>query len=174
MSTQDPTNDNYRKTFDCALRLLTRRDHSRHELVQKLRMRSFETGDIRRAVAECLRLNYLNDERTAQGFIRQRARQGYGVKRIQYEMNKKGLRGEHFEDMLARSISEADELAGARRVLEKKRKRFEREADPFKRRGKLYRFLYARGFSESVITQVLKQDDKGMHTERSNIKGEKG
>lgn len=161
MSTLDSTNDNYRKTLNSALRLLTRRDHSRHELVQKLRKRGFEGDAIRRAVAECLRLNYLNDERTAQGFIRQRARQGYGVKRIQYEMNQKGLRGEFFEDMLARSISEADELAGARRVLEKQRNRFEREADRFKRRGKIYRFLYARGFSEAVITAVMTHDDKG-------------
>ena len=166
MKTQNPASDSYRKTFHSALRLLTRRDHSRHELVQKLRQRGYEEGDIRRAVAECQRLNYLNDERTAQVFIRQRARQGYGVRRIQYELHGKGLRGERFEQILDRSISQADELAGARRLLQKKRKRFERETDPFKRRGKLYRFLYARGFSEAVITEVLQSFDRQVQPEK--------
>ncbi len=161
MKPHDSISDNYRKTFNSALRLLTRRDHSCHELVQKLRQRGFEEEDIRRAVIECRRLNYLDDERTARVFIRQRARQGYGVKRIQYDLHKKGLRGERFEQILERSISEADELAGALRLLQKKRQRFERETDPFKRRGKLYRFLHARGFSEGVITRVLQQIDAG-------------
>ena len=159
MSTQDPANENYRKTLNSAIRLLTPRDHSCHELECKLKQRGYEPGDIRRAVAECLRLNYLNDERTAKIFIQQLVRRGYGVKRIQYELNKKGLRGKLFEDILARSICEAGELTGARRVLQKKLKRFEREADPLKRRDKLYRFLYARGFSEGVISKVLKQID---------------
>ena len=160
MKIHDCANENYRKTLNCALRLLTPRDHSCHELVRKLKQRGYEQDDIRQAVAECLRLDYLNDERTAQIFIQQLARRGYGIKRIRYELNKKGLRGKLFEDILARSISEADELAGARRVLQKKLKYYEHGGDPLKRRDKLYRFLYARGFSEGVITQSLQQIDK--------------
>ena len=160
--------DNYRRTFDCALRLLTRRDHSSHELMQKLSRRGFDADDIQRAVAQCRRLNYLDDERTAREFIRQRMRQGYGIRRIRYDLNRKGLRGERLEEILAASICDTEELIIARRVLRKKIKRLEGESDFFKKRDKLYRFLYARGFSEGVIIEVLKyidqqQDDNNLN-----------
>ena len=140
-----------------ALRILTRRDHSRHELVQKLKLRGFSRNDIDGAVSACERFNYINDERTSKVYIRQLKRKGYGKKRIKLELNKKGLKGRRVQCILEDSISLADEQEGAEQILRKHLHRFIREREESKRRDKIYRFLHARGFAPEVIAETIKR-----------------
>lgn len=146
-----------KSVLNTALRILTRRDHSRFELVRKLKQRGFCQEDIDVAVSSCERFDYINDERTARVYIRQLKRRGYGKKRIQLELNKKGLKGDPIQQILDESVSERDESEGAERILTKNVKRFEREKDLHKRRDKMYRFLNTRGFSRDVITNTIKR-----------------
>jgi regulatory protein len=146
----------HKKALNSALRILTPRDHSKYELVKKLKQRGFSREDIDAAISSCERFDYINDERTAQDYIRQLKRKGYGKKRIQLELNKKGLKGTRIQSILNQSVSEKDEKEGAERLVEKNIKRFEREKDALKRRDKIYRFLHARGFSQGVIAEILK------------------
>ena len=148
-------NNSYRKALNTALRILTRRDHSKHELSQKLKMRGYAGEIIDKVISECERFDYIDDERTTQVFIRQLQRKGYGRKRIQFELNLKGLRGKHIQDALSKSISEADECQGAEKVFQKHARRFDREKDALKRKDKIYRFLYGRGFSKAVISATI-------------------
>jgi len=145
----------YQKALNTAIRLLTRRDHSGYELTQKLKQRDFAVDIVDKTIAECRRLNYLNDDRTARGFVRELKRKGYGKKRIQLELKRKGLTGKTVARILAEKVSESDERVGAERILQKNKKKFERETDPLKRRDKVYRFLHARGFSGEVITGII-------------------
>ena len=147
--------DGYQKVLNTALRILTGRDHFKAELIRKLKQRGYAPDDIERAVAECERLDYINDERSARFYVAQLIRKGYGLKRIDYEMNKKGLKGEHIRNIISESVSGADELEAARRVLNKNIRRFEREADFKKRRDKIYRYLYTRGFSPETIRRLM-------------------
>ena len=149
-----------KKALDTALRILTRRDHSRHELALKLKRRDFSKEDIDYAISSCEEFDYINDERTAQVYIRELKRKGYGKKRIQLELNKKGLKGARIQGILDETVSKTDELEGAERILIKHIKRFEREKDRLKRRDKIYRFLNARGFSREVIAENLKRHDQ--------------
>jgi len=156
----DPDNSKDRhpkKALDTALRILTRRDHSRYELVQKLKQRGFSRADIDDAVASCERFDYINDERTLQVYIRQLKHKGYGKKRIQLELKKKGFRSSHIQGILNQAVSETDEMDGAERIFKKNLKRFEREPEALKRRAKIYRFLHARGFSPAIIAEMVKK-----------------
>lgn len=156
--TSDKSNfilDGYQKALNTALRILAGRDHSKSELNRKLKQRGFKAEDIEKAVSECERLDYINDERTARLYINQMIRKGQGLNRIRHELKKKGLRGQRIQDILAEIESDLDEAQGAERILKKNIKRFEREADPKKRRGKIYRFLLARGFSQDTIRQLI-------------------
>jgi len=155
MDKPDISTGDYQKTFNSALRILTGRDHSKYELTQKLVQRGFTALDIEKAVSECERFDYINDERTSRVYIRQLILKGYGEKRIRYEMNKKGLKGERIENILCETVAEIGELEGAERILDKNLKRFERESDPKKRRDKIYRFLHARGFSQDTIRKLI-------------------
>ena len=145
-----------KRALNAALRILTRRDHSRYELVRKLKQRGFSKEDIDDAVSSCEKFDYVNDERTTKVYIRQLKRKGYGKKRVQLELSKKGLKGDRIQGILDQSVSETDEREGAARILKKNSKRFEREKDSLKRRDKIYRFLHARGFSQGVIAENLK------------------
>ena len=149
----------YHKALNTALRILTGRDHSKSELIRKLKQRSFKSEDIEKAVSECERLDYINDERTARVFINQMIRKGHGLNRIRHEMNRKGLRGQRIQNILSEIESDIDETEGAERILEKNVKRFEREADLKKRRDKIYRFLYARGFSQDTIRKLINKHE---------------
>ena len=147
--------NNYHRVLNTALRILTGRDHSKSELTRKLKQRGFKPEDIEKAVSECMRLDYINDERTARVYIRQLIRKGYGYKRISYELNKKGLMGERIQNIFSESVCGADELEGAERILKKNIRRFERETDLKKRRNKIYRFLSTRGFSQDTIRKLV-------------------
>jgi len=115
MDTPDISKGDYQKTFNSALRILTGRDHSKYELIQKLEQRGFTAHDIEKAVSECERFDYINDERTSRVYIRQLILKGYGEKRIRYEMNKKGLVGERIQNILSETVAKIDELDGAER-----------------------------------------------------------
>jgi regulatory protein len=147
----------YQKALNVALRLLTRRDHSKDELTRKLRQRGIQPEVIDKVILACEEFDYINDERTARLFIGQLARKGYGIKHIRQELKMKGLKGKHIPEILAESISEYDEREGAERILQKHAKKFERESDPQKRKEKVYRFLYARGFSKDVILELMRE-----------------
>ena len=146
-----------RQAMNVAVRLLTRRDHSRYEIRRKLKQRGFGPSETKAAVAECERLNYIDDERTARVYIGQLVRRGFGFRRIAVELKKKGLQGKSIEDILVQQQSEIDERQIAGRVLQKKIKSFEREADLKKRRDKIYRFLDYRGFNRSIISDLIRE-----------------
>jgi regulatory protein len=148
--------DKSKGALNSALRILTRRDHSRYELVQKLKQRGFGREDIDAAISACERFDYINDIRTTQVYIRQLKRKGYGKKRIKLELNKKGLKGGRIQGILNDSVSVPDEREGAEKILRKHMQRFNREREESKRRDKIYRFLYARGFTHEVIVETIK------------------
>ena len=145
----------YQKALNTAIRLLTHRDHTGFELLQKLKRRGLNPATVDAILAECKRLNYINDERTAQVLIGQLAGKGFGLHRIRMELKKKGLKGDRFEAIFRESASEIDEREIAQRILKKKIKSYQREADEKKRKARIYRFLYARGFSDTVISEMI-------------------
>jgi SOS response regulatory protein OraA/RecX len=65
--------------------------------------------------------------------------------------------GRRIEDILEQQRAEIDEREIARRVLQKKMKSFERETERKKRRDKIYRFLDYRGFSRSIISELIRE-----------------
>lgn len=147
----------YQSAMNTAVRLLTRRDHTSFEILQKLGQRGFGGGVIDRVLAECRRLDYIDDERTARIYIGQLARRGFGFRRIRLELRKKGLTGARFEIILNERCAEIDEYEIARKVMLKKMKSFECVQDRQKRRDKMYRFLYSRGFEPSVISELVRE-----------------
>ena len=143
--------------MNTALRILSRRDHSTHELSQKLKGRGYSGEIIEDVISECKRYDYINDERTAQVFIRQLLRKGYGRKRIRLQLNLKGLGGTHIQADLSKCISDADEYQCAEKIFQKNARRFDREKDALKRKDKIYKFLSGRGFSNMVISEIIRK-----------------
>jgi regulatory protein len=154
---EDGCDKAYQQGLNSALRILARRDHSVTELAQKLTRRGYGQDIVQRVVAECRRLNYLDDERAARQVIDRMKLKGMGARRIRGELHRRGLKSEQVEALLGERVTEAEEQAMARRLFLKKWKTFATELDLNKKKLRLQRFLSYRGFSDSMIHEMLKE-----------------
>ena len=144
----------FKTAMDTAVRILTQRAHTAHELSLKLRKRRIRETIVEQVVAECVRLNYIDDEDTARRYVAELKSKGYGRRHVSGAMQKKGLAADIAGIALEEGYSDSEEKEIAVKMLEKKKRTFTREKDHYKRRGKIYRYLYARGFSPETISAV--------------------
>ncbi len=133
-----------------ALRLLSRREHSRAELERKLAEHEQHPGELQQALDELQARGFISDERAAESVLHRRAGK-LGAMRLRQELQAKGLDAQLVSEALERL--KATELDRAREVW---RRRF---GDQLPRdaaeRAKQSRFLAARGFGGDVIRKVL-------------------
>ena len=145
------TSETFALIYNKALDLVSRREHSCYELIQKLNKRFPETMHIIEDVVQKLvRNNILNDERFAEMYLNARARKGFGPKKIEMELNSKKIDS----IFIANAISEYDSWAeNAENELLKKFKGV--KPNDFNSKMKQKQFLFNRGFSTQIIEQIL-------------------
>ena len=140
------------KAFDCALRLLTRREHSLLELKNKLKQKGYFGTELNDAVVECQRLAYQSDERFTEQLCRARMNQGYGPLRIQQELSAKGID----ETLIEQILGQETETSWLERAQAVSRKKVVSQASlSWEDQQKLKRFLLYRGFPASIIVRVF-------------------
>ena len=145
------TSEAFTIVYNKALDLVSRREHSRHELMQKLDKRYPETLPIIEEALEKLVLNkILDDERFAEMYLNSRARKGFGPKKIEMELYSKKV-----DSVLISNAIEAYEnwTENAKNELKKKFKG--NQPTDYKSKMKQKQFLFNRGFSTQIIEQIL-------------------
>lgn len=147
----------FRNAMASALRILACRDHSVVELIQKLDRRGYAKETVQQVIAECSRMDYLDDQRAARQLIDRLKRRGTGLRRIRHELQKRGLEGDRVEAQLLAGLSLPEEQSLARQAAEKKWKALSNKPDSINKMLMLQRFLRYRGFSDSVIVHILKE-----------------
>ena len=145
------TSEAFKLVYNKALDLVSRREHSCHELIQKLNKRFPETLPIIEAVIEKLVVNnILNDERFAEMYLNSRARKGFGPKKIEIELNSKKVD----PLLIANAIAEYESwVENAKNELFKKFKGI--KPTDYKSKMKQKQFLFNRGFNTQIIEQIL-------------------
>ena len=145
------TSEAFKLVYNKALDLVSRREHSCHELIQKLNKRFPETLPIIEAVIEKLVANnILNDERFAEMYLNSRARKGFGPKKIEIELNSKKVDSL----LIANAIAEYESwVENAKNELFKKFKGI--KPTDYKSKMKQKQFLFNRGFNTQIIEQIL-------------------
>jgi len=137
--------------YNKALDLVSRREHSRHELMQKLDKRYPNTTPIIEDVLDKLETNkILDDERFAEMYLNSRARKGFGPKKIEMELHSKKV-----DSFFISNAVEAYEswLENAQRELKKKFK--DQKPTDYQSKMKQKQFLFTRGFSSLIIDKIL-------------------
>jgi regulatory protein len=134
------------------MNLLARREHSRHELGDKLRQRGFDAKEIDVALDQLETDNLLNDARYAESYLRQRIARGFGPLRIEQELQQRGidsaLIGEAIEHTAPDWFAEMEQ---------QREKKFGSEIpDDYNKRMKQARFLQNRGFSPSEVMRLFR------------------
>ena len=137
-----------------ALGLLVRREHSKRELVRKLRGRGVEPEAADAAVARLAGEGWQDDTRFAESLVRSRAGSGYGPLHIRAELGTHGLD----RDAVAAALDayEGDWRENARDLV---RRRFG-EAGPqdLAQRRKAADLLARRGFDADTIRAASRFD----------------
>jgi|LSQX01.3.fsa_nt_gb regulatory protein len=143
--------DHLRKAKQLALKLLARREHSVQEMKAYLQRRSFTQEVIEETIQWLLELDYLNDRRFAEEFIRFRIlRSGYGPRKIQWELTAKGVESELVEQLLGELYPPEEEERQGMEVAARWMQRRTKPYDP----AQLYRYLVGRGFSPGLARRI--------------------
>ena len=145
------TSETFALIYNKALDLVSRREHSCYELIQKLNKRFPETMPIIEDVAQKLVTNnILNDERFAEMYLNSRARKGFGPKKIEMELNFKKVDS----SFIAIAIAEYESWTeNAQNELLKKFKGV--KPTDYNSKMKQKQFLFNRGFSSQIIERIL-------------------
>ncbi|MDO4222541.1 MAG: regulatory protein RecX [Acinetobacter sp.] len=133
-----------------AFALLTRREYSKHELSEKLKLYAIDPAEVDALVAEFAESNYQSDQRVAESMLASQVRKGKGLHRVKQALEAKGLNS----DLIADDLKDVDWLQQAYQL---KIKKFGTEIakDP-KIKAKQIRFLQYRGFTMDVILKAIK------------------
>lgn len=142
----------YHGLLDRALRILGRREHFERELELKLRRRTPARELVARVLAECRRLDYLDDERAARYAAELLvARGGIGRQRLRRELARRGCPPELARRMVAEYGASLDEGTEVARVLKA------REKSTAARARRLRAKLEAKGLSGDRLEYELKR-----------------
>jgi len=147
------SDDLYKKIYNKSLDLLSRREHSKKELKQKLSSRFKEEQVIQLVLEKLISNDLLNDIRFAESYVASRKRKGFGPKRISYELRSKGIPDKISIQAISR---EGGWNIAAKKAFEKK---FNNNASKdTKEILKQKNFLHNRGFSFREIETVFGND----------------
>ena len=131
------------RCYSAALKMLMRREHSKLELFNKLKLKGYDDEIIDSAITQLTEQNYQSDERFAEAFILMRFNQGKGPVRIASELKLRGIS--------SFNLSDFDWFKSAKEI--RKKKFGDIASSDFKEQAKQKRFLQSRGFSLDQINQ---------------------
>lgn len=145
-------------SFAVALRILTRRDHSEAELRRKLQERGIGSGDADVAISRMHSLGYLDDRRFARQWAESAIRNGRGFgPRIRLELLRRGVAEAVITDVLASLNEGYGEREVLAELISRKFGGFDYRTATDREKRRVVNFLQRRGFSLSLILDVLYQ-----------------
>ncbi len=149
MMPDDQFNSIYNKSLD----LLSRREHSRKEIKEKLLLRYENTEQINVVLEKLVSNNLINDSRFAEAYVLNRKRKGFGPKKIIFELISKGVK-----ESIANEVVEIEGgwIEAAKSAFKKKYK--DDQNIETKEQLKQKTFLQNRGFGFKEIESVFTND----------------
>lgn len=147
--------DQYRRARQRALDYLAHKPRTEHEVRRTLRKRDVPSSIIDDVIDRLYELTYLDDEQYAENYVRNRfSNKKYGPIRLRRELVQRGIDRALAEAAVEELFSEKNMHTVAREHAEKRSARLT-DADPRRRKQKLYRYLRRRGFRTETIYGVL-------------------
>ena len=130
-----------------AVDLLSRREYSRRELIDKLRPHAESAEELEQVLSQLAERTWQSDQRFAEQFTRSKADK-YGSRRLRMHLREKGVS----DELIDQALAEQDDLAVARAVWQRK---FGTPPLTPQDKARQFRFLAARGFPQEIIRKIL-------------------
>ena len=137
-----------------AIDLLSRRDHSCHELKQKLQLKGGDADDIAAVIEWCTNENYQSDSRYCAMLVRAKANKGYGPAVVSQAAREQGIDRE----LLTQTLEELEIDWFALALSQYQKKFADKPITDFQDKQKRMGFLQRRGFNSAQIQYALKPE----------------
>ena len=136
--------------YNKALDILSRREHSAHELKLKLQKKFDAISEIEKVIVRLENNNLLNDFRFAETYARIRKRKGFGPNKVYYELANKGIK-----ESISNEIISAEDGWTDAALKAFKKKYNDGISEDTKEKLKQKNFLHNRGFTFKEIESVF-------------------
>lgn len=140
------------------MRLLARREHSRHELAHKLEYAGADREELAAVLEELEAKNWLSDRRFAESYVADHRRREGAVK-LAHALRQRGIADEVISEVLGALNTRHDEDSEVARARTVWRKKFALPPSSQQERVKQMRFLQGRGFSIETIRLAMSHED---------------
>ena len=144
--------------------LCARSEHCQHELTEKMRRWGMSDEAQARVMARLVGERYVDDERYARAFVRDKIRYNkWGRRKVE-----QGLWAKHIDDDIRErvlgEVGDDEYLSVLRPLLQQKRRSVKADSD-YERRGKLIKYALSRGYGMDIIRQCIDVDDEDQFLE---------
>ena len=138
--------------------LCAQAEHCQQEMRDKMRRWELDETVQNRIVARLVKERYIDDERYARAFVKDKIRYNkWGRRKVQQALWQKHIDAD-IQQRVLDEIDEKEYLDILRPLLKQKRKSIKAESD-YELNQKLIRFAWGRGFGFDIIRQCLNVDD---------------
>ena len=139
--------------------LCAQAEHCQYEMLEKMRRWELTEDAQARVMAKLIKERYVDDERYAQAFVKDKIRYNkWGRRKVEQALWQKRVD----EDIRKRVLDDVDDdeyLNVLRPLLKQKRKTIKAQND-YELNQKLIRFAVGRGFTFDIIRQCIDVDDE--------------
>lgn len=138
-----------------AMRILTKRDKTEHELRESLKKAGFSREAVQEALEYVTSFGYVDDQNYAVRYV-ECYKERKSRQRIRFDLSKRGVERDLVEEALE-GCEDFDEIGALRRSL---RKKWPGEEKPDEKNlARLAGYLSRQGFSSHDIWQVLREEN---------------
>ena len=134
------------------LDLLSRREHSKYEIFNKLKYRVESEEELIKEIHKLTEENLQSDLRFSESFIRSRYNSGFGPVRIKYDLSSRKV----LLNIIEKAFEEVSLDWEEKLVKENLKKYGEMPPSNLKELSKRLKFFTQRGFEQDIIRKLIK------------------
>ena len=134
--------------------LCAQAEHCQYEMLEKMRRWEVPEDAQARVMARLIKERYVDDERYAQAFVKDKIRYNkWGRRKVEQALWQKHI-GEDIRNRVLDEVDDDEYLSVLRPLLKQKRKSVKADSD-YELNQKLMRFAVGRGFTFDIIRQCI-------------------
>ena len=139
--------------------LCAQAEHCQYEMLEKMRRWEVPEDAQARIMAKLIKERYVDDERYAQAFVKDKIRYNkWGRRKVEQALWQKRV-DEDIRKRVLDDVDDAEYLSVLRPLLKQKRKTIKAKND-YELNQKMMRFAVGRGFTFDIIRQCMDIDDE--------------
>ena len=133
-------------------------ERSQQEVRDKLYLWGLHRADVEEVIAGLITDNFLNEERFAMAYASGKFRiNGWGRQKIKQGLQQKAVS----TPLIRQALANLDEQEYREKLVDllRSKARLEKESHPLKRKNKLVRYAFGRGYESELIYELLNDND---------------